>query len=115
MNKTKAIAIPNRRPREKKKGNIPSRAAAIRQGLEKEKEQTNYVRAPFSDDQVNSLNSFQNSGYCHPFTCVCGRSDLIAKYLGWFCPKCNRIVQDWAHPFMANWNWKNNLLKEEQA
>ena len=68
------------------------------------------VFAPFTQDQMDSLNGFQNSGYHHPFTCSCGKSDLVAVIGGWHCPKCNEIVQDWAFPFMTDWTWKQNPL-----
>lgn len=64
------------------------------------------VRAPWSDDQVASLNGYQACRCHHPFTCVCvARARLVAASDGWQCPAgCGR-VQDWAHGFMADWSW----------
>ena len=69
------------------------------------------ARAPFTDDQVVSLNAYQASGVMHPFTC--GQRDLPghkpsdrlwASTNGWFCEHCD-YTQDWAHGFMADWGW----------
>lgn len=65
------------------------------------------IRAPFTDDQVETLNRFQVGGWFHPFTC--GRRAehpdnegvLVASNDGWHCPVCD-YTQDWAHWFMAD-------------
>lgn len=71
------------------------------------------VVAPFTPDQVASLNGFQESGVFHPFTCGgehC-RNDLVAKEDGWHCPASScEYEQDWAHDFMANWSWLSSYL-----
>ena len=74
----------------------------------------NYVRAPFTDEQVENLNGYQNGGPIHPFTCGSGnRTDdkhldgegiLVATNKGWHCPYC-MYTQDWAHTFMADGTW----------
>lgn len=64
------------------------------------------MKAPFTDDQVNSMNSFQSAGVVHPFTCSCGAGALIATTDGWICPKKCGYSQDWAHDCMTNWEWK---------
>lgn len=58
------------------------------------------IKAPWTKEQVENLNFYQQSGVWHPFTCgnSCG-SDLVAAENGWMCPKC-AYTQDWAHPFM---------------
>jgi hypothetical protein len=69
------------------------------------------VWAPFTPDQVQALNLFQNS-YWHPFTCPYrarpghGTGDLVAAREGWYCPDrdCDH-TQDWAHDFMADLEW----------
>lgn len=74
------------------------------------------VKAPFTEEQVKSLNAYQRSGYFHPFTCGndnCPHkrhehSVLYAKTDGWHCPNCN-YTQNWAHVWMANWEWKKNF------
>ncbi len=61
---------------------------------------------PFDDEQVNSLNGYQNSTY-HPYTCGgknC-REILVATNDGWVCKKCG-YMQMWAHRFSADWSWK---------
>lgn len=68
----------------------------------------NVVKAPFTPDQLNSLNGYQASGFVHEFTCggdINCRAALVAKESGWVCPKCG-YIQDWAHGFMADWSWK---------
>lgn len=67
------------------------------------------VQAPFTPEQVATLNRFQAGGWFHPFTC--GRRSqhredegvLIAAVEGWACPveRCE-YVQQWAHWFMAD-------------
>lgn len=59
--------------------------------------------AVFTDDQVESLNAYQDARVFHPFTC-CGLP-MRATTDGFTCSDCLR-VQDWAHGFMADWSWK---------
>lgn len=68
------------------------------------------IYAPFTPEQVEALNEYQESNFMHAFTC--GRSgeagclnggkdqnrDLIATCDGWVCP-CGNYKQDWAHAF----------------
>lgn len=63
------------------------------------------IQAPFTPDQVDSLNVYQNAGLMHPFTCG-NNSDhlLVAREDGWFCPECD-YRQYWAHDWMTNWKW----------
>lgn len=70
------------------------------------------IKAPFTEEQVEALNNYQQESGFHPFTCLhnlhneCGRSNkdeegvLIASKEGWICP-CGKWRQDWAHDFMA--------------
>jgi hypothetical protein len=77
------------------------------------------IRAPFTSDQVKSLNEFQRLGGLagfHEFTCRSDKHDarddddwtprevLIAYESGWECPDCG-LTQDWAHAGMADWSW----------
>ncbi len=68
------------------------------------------IKAPFTEDQVDKLNDYQESERGHPFTC-CGEDNcrrplkfnngiLIATTEGWICP-CGKYKQDWAHKFMT--------------
>ena len=76
-------------------------------------------RAPWTPDQVESLNGFQKSGFMHPFTCPRDEDEkhletsddfhdtiLIATIDAWRCPTCD-YTQDWAHSFMADWAWRD--------
>ena len=62
------------------------------------------VYAPFTSEQVESLNAYQSSGAFHPYTCDCGRV-LRAVPAGLECPWCRR-VQAWAHEFTVNGEWR---------
>jgi hypothetical protein len=62
------------------------------------------VNAPWNDDQVASLNAFQQADVFHPFTCTC-RETLVATKEGWTCPKCP-YRQNWAHACMTDWSWQ---------
>lgn len=64
------------------------------------------VKAPWTADQVESLNGFQGCGCYHPFTCggCDNRDGLVATKTGWTCPSCD-YRQDWAHYFMVDWSW----------
>jgi len=66
------------------------------------------VNAPFSEDQVKSLNEYQTSGCFHEFTCgntKC-RDALVASETGWKCPTCGFDDQKWAWSWMTDWRWK---------
>lgn len=75
------------------------------------------VYAPWSDEQIANLTSFQRCGQFHPFTCSGGggpHSDhpdrpavLIAERDGWRCPVegCTHH-QAWAFATMANHHWE---------
>jgi hypothetical protein len=66
------------------------------------------IKAPFTPNQVEALNRFQQRRDIHPFTCP-GIDDvpechvenrtLIATPDGWIC-SCGKYHQDWAHAFM---------------
>ena len=74
------------------------------------------VGVPFSEDQVESLQAFQESGVMHPFTCggCDSREPLQVGRQGFFCPHCS-YRQDWAHWFMANWQWVYAHFKSRTA
>lgn len=68
------------------------------------------IYAPFTDEQVEALNTYQQETWGHSFTCCgfdgCRRSkrldegELIATNEGWVCP-CGKYKQNWAHGFMV--------------
>jgi len=68
------------------------------------------VDAPWTDDQVASLNGYQACDFVHPFTGKRGPNGeetvLIATKTGWIEKEGGPIVQEWAHEFMADWGWK---------
>jgi hypothetical protein len=66
------------------------------------------IFAPFTDEQVNALNAWQENDHVHPFTCarrgqpghLTWKGLLVPTTAGWICPDCG-YVQNWAHAFMA--------------
>lgn len=66
--------------------------------------------APWTDEEVASLNAYQESGVMHPFTGTRkpdgGETVLIATKEGWVESEGGPIVQTWAHGWMADWSWK---------
>jgi hypothetical protein len=69
------------------------------------------VKAPWSKDQVESINAYQSSKFIHPFTCG---SEIVHKYpesileadlYALHCKKCS-YLQSWVYSFMADWSWK---------
>lgn len=68
------------------------------------------IEAPWTDDQVASLNAYQASDAYHPFTGERGPKGeevtLIATPSGWVESEGGSVVQTWAHDFMANLAWK---------
>lgn len=71
------------------------------------------IKAPFTPEQIDALNKYQNSGIFHPYTCgneKC-RQDLIATENGWICPCCE-YTQNWAHDILPSKNEIENLTKE---
>ena len=69
------------------------------------------IKAPWTEDQVSSLNGWQTCGYVHPFTYGDGdeQIDLIATPDGWVAVEGGPVVQDWAHSFMTDWSWKRSF------
>lgn len=77
--------------------------------------------APWTADEVASLNGYQDSATTRPaqyamppFTCANRKLHgskpprLLATVIGWMCmaPGCD-FTQDWAHPMMADWSWQD--------
>lgn len=73
------------------------------------------IEVPFTQEQVDALNRWQNLGHVHPFTCP-NRMDgkhqsrperggdlgaLLATPSGWICGDCT-YTQWWAHEFMLS-------------
>jgi hypothetical protein len=66
------------------------------------------VRAPWNQNQVDSLNMFQECGWMHEYTG--DREALVATKEGWVNKGGVHVVQDWAHDWSANWEWLSNGL-----
>jgi hypothetical protein len=66
------------------------------------------IEAPWTDDQVASLNAYQTAGYVHPYTYGDGdeKVDLIATQDGWVAKLGGPVVQNWALEDMCNWKWR---------
>lgn len=62
------------------------------------------ITAPWPEEIVAALNTYQDHGRMHPFTCGVDSQHgaLIAEHDGWRCAKtwCD-YRQNWAHEFMA--------------
>ncbi|MBI2595646.1 hypothetical protein HYW46_02830 [Candidatus Daviesbacteria bacterium] len=71
--------------------------------------QPGIITAPFTSEQVEALNFYQQSGVWHPFTCGYPHKGLdfsptlTAADDGWYCEisGCN-YTQNWAHSAMAD-------------
>lgn len=73
--------------------------------------------APWTDEEVKSLNDYQASGYFHPFTCPNRGDDphrdrdgedtgqLVADKEGFICRDC-MYEQKWAWGWMADGSWR---------
>lgn len=80
-------------------------------------------RAPFTVDEVASLNAYQQSRAFHPFTCGNGnRTDtshmdgegvLVASTDGWRCPFCD-YTQHWCPEWMADWSWRKGKEAQDE-
>lgn len=69
------------------------------------------VSAPFTRDQVRSLNAYQRSGPDELVTCPGANHHrrvqrLIARKSGWRCCRCG-YRQSWAYQVAADWSWRS--------
>lgn len=69
------------------------------------------ISAPFTGEQVQSMNGFQTRSMMHPMTCraddcrvTYGAGPMTATTLGWMCRHCD-YRQDWTFIFTADWSW----------
>lgn len=65
--------------------------------------------APWSEEQVDAINDWQECDYVHPFTCPCDhpetedQSSLVATEAGLYCPEPScEYEQSWVHAYMAD-------------
>ena len=92
-----------------------------------QKENMERITAPFTTQQIEMLNAFQNLEIVHPFTCGLRENHisndiLIATPLGWICPENTCFyTQNWAWEFMTNQKiieeriWIQRLLSGEAS
>jgi hypothetical protein len=66
------------------------------------------LKAPWTKEQIEKLNKWQQSGMVHPYTCG-GKKDgkdcrevLAATENGWICPANCGYTQNWAHDMMLS-------------
>lgn len=64
--------------------------------------------APWTDDEVQSLNDYQQCGVFHEFNSINGVT-LIATRDGWVEKEGGPVVQMWCHPWMADGQWRESL------
>ena len=86
----------------------PTRIASPEDGPHKK-------RAPWTEDEVASLNAYQESPHHHPFTSMAGGT-LFATKEGWVEQERSgkgKVVQDWAHEWMADWTWRDGRKRSE--
>lgn len=67
------------------------------------KEVPGLILAPFTGDQVKSINRFQSDGRLQPITCGCGKK-MYAREEGMLCSMCFSS-QDYAPKLTTNWAW----------
>lgn len=61
--------------------------------------------APWTQEQLKNITSWQINPTLHPYTCLCGKN-LIPTNNGFVCVVCGRN-QNWCHDFTANEDWSN--------
>lgn len=67
------------------------------------------IEAPFTLEQVQSINDYQSAGCFHPMTCASDdeagcHGHLVADTDGLKCFDCS-ARQTWVHAWMADWSW----------
>ena len=63
--------------------------------------------APWTDEQVEALQKWQEDDTKHPYTCVCGES--LAPYnSGWKCEYCGH-TQNWCWNFSTEYDRTTTL------
>lgn len=67
------------------------------------------THAPWTAEEVDSLNGWQRCGFVHEFTGDRGET-LIATLSGWVSEVGGPIIQTWAWVHMANGGWKRHPL-----
>jgi hypothetical protein len=58
------------------------------------------VKAPWTDEQIDALERFQQTPGVHPYTCPQHSTrELVATRRGWICRYCE-YTQDWANDLL---------------
>jgi hypothetical protein len=70
----------------------------------------NKVVSPFSQEQIDSLQAFQECEMMHPYTCHECEKILIPSELGLSCSE-HGLVQTWALEFTANGHWHTHEVQ----
>jgi hypothetical protein len=68
------------------------------------------VNAPFSEQQMASLQRFQACEMMHPYTCHHCSHKLVPIVDGLLCPE-HGLVQTWVIGFTANGGWQDHELQ----
>jgi len=66
---------------------------------------SNKSLAPWTEDEVASINEYQRSNKFLPFVCS-ERHNLTAKSDGFSCPICPQFFLNWTYPWVLNSFWK---------
>ena len=64
------------------------------------------TEAPFSEEQIQNINQWQESGFVPrlscPNNCDTFGERLFAIEVGLFCPQCDQLVQEWVPTNIAD-------------
>lgn len=71
------------------------------------------IYAPFTPEQVEKLNDFQQNAVWHPYTCNTNSDVLVATEAGWICPTCD-YTQDWANSAMVQEWWTMGIFRRDE-
>lgn len=70
-----------------------------------------YVSAPFSDEQLKSINTYQREGRFTPLVCKCG-GKLYGRHDGLACPSCFEVTNRCPR-WVTNWIWNRFSGKKD--
>ena len=70
--------------------------------------------APFVDEQLKSINTYQREGRFAPLVCKCG-GKLYGRHDGMVCPTCFEVTAECPR-WVTNWTWnKFSGIKENEG
>lgn len=70
-----------------------------------EAEISNKSLAPWTEEEVATINEYQKSNLFLPFVCSAMHT-LVATRDGLFCPQCSSFSLDWTYPWVLSSFWK---------